>query len=92
LNEIEIDHTHTQGNFRFDANKEYDWDASVAIKPNQNFAPNKDSTLVALLDMKTFSTCAHKPTDLSTFLSQFFSILFFTFLSSLFFDTLFFYN
>jgi hypothetical protein len=79
LNEIEIDHTHTQGNFRFDANKEYDWDASVAIKPNQNFAPNKDSTLVALLDMKTFSTCAHKPTDLSTFLSQFFSILFFYF-------------
>jgi hypothetical protein len=40
---------------------------------------NKDSTLVALLDMKTFSTCAHKPTDLSTFLSQFFSILFFYF-------------
>jgi hypothetical protein len=43
---------------------------------------NKDSTLVALLDMKTFSTCAHKPTDLSTFLSQFFSIFFyFSFLS-----------
>jgi hypothetical protein len=81
--------THTQGNFRFNANKEYDWDASVAIRPNQNFAPNKDSTLVALLDMKTFSTRTHKPTDLSTFLSQLFSILFFTFLSSLFFDTLF---
>ena len=35
------DHTHVQKKFRFDANKEYDWDASVAIRPNQSFAPNK---------------------------------------------------
>ena len=46
------DHTHAQRKFRFDANKEYDWDASVAIRPNQSFAPNKDSKLVVELDMK----------------------------------------
>jgi hypothetical protein len=35
--------THTRKeNFRVDANKEYDWDASVAIRPNQNFAPNNE--------------------------------------------------
>ena len=44
--------THTQRNFRIDANKEYDWDASVAIRPNQSFAPNKDSKLVTEFDMK----------------------------------------
>jgi len=41
-----------QRNFRIDANKEYDCDASVAIRPNQSFAPNKDSKLVAEVDMK----------------------------------------
>jgi hypothetical protein len=30
--------------------KEYDWNASVAIRPNQNFAPNDNSKLVEQLD------------------------------------------
>ena len=55
---MQIDHTHGQRNFRVDTNKEYDWDASVAIRPNHNFAPNKDSKLVAQLDVKTFSNGA----------------------------------
>jgi len=46
------DHTHAQRKFRFDANKEYDWDASVAIRPNQNIGPYRDSKLVAELAMK----------------------------------------
>jgi hypothetical protein len=50
--------THTQRNFRVDANKEYDWDASVVIRTNHNFAPNKNSKLVAQLDVKTFSNRA----------------------------------
>jgi hypothetical protein len=58
--------------------KEYDWNASVAIRPNQNFAPNDNSKLVGQLD-KTFSTCAHKQTDHSTFLSQSCSTLFWYF-------------
>jgi hypothetical protein len=37
-------------NFRFDADKEYDWNASVAIRSNQNFAPNDNSKLVEQLD------------------------------------------
>jgi len=45
------DHTHAQRKFRFDANKEFDWDASVAIRPNQNIRLNRDSKLVAQLDM-----------------------------------------
>ena len=53
-----MDHTHAQRNFRVDANKEYDWDASVVIRTNQNFAPNKNSKLVAQLDVKTFSNGA----------------------------------
>jgi hypothetical protein len=35
--------------------KEYGWNASVAIRPNQNFAPKDNSKLVEQLD-KTFST------------------------------------
>jgi hypothetical protein len=42
-----------QRNFETNANKEYDWDASVAIRPNQNFAPN--NKLVVQCDTKTFS-------------------------------------
>jgi hypothetical protein len=30
--------------------KEYGWNASVAIRPNQNFAPNDNSKLVEQLD------------------------------------------
>jgi hypothetical protein len=30
--------------------KKYDWNASVAIRPNQNFAPNDNSKLVEQLD------------------------------------------
>jgi len=52
------DHTHAQRKFRFDANKEYDCNASVAIRPNQNIAPNKDSKLVVQLNTKTFSNDA----------------------------------
>jgi hypothetical protein len=48
----DVNGSHTcKENFRVDAKKEYDWDASVAIKPNQSSAPNKDSKLVAQLDM-----------------------------------------
>jgi hypothetical protein len=69
--------------------EEYDWNASVAIRSNKNFAPKDNSKLVEQLD-KIFSTCAYKQTDCSTFLSQSCSTLFFgTFLSSLFFDTFF---
>jgi hypothetical protein len=48
-----------QRNFRFDGNKEYDWNASVAIRPNQNFAPNDNSKQVEQLD-ETFSTHINK--------------------------------
>jgi hypothetical protein len=72
---MQVDQAHAQRNFRFDANKEYDWNASVAIRPNQNFAPKDNSKLVEQLD-ETFSTCAHKQTDCSTFLSQPSSTLF----------------
>jgi hypothetical protein len=65
--------------------KEYDWNASVAIRSNQNFAPNDNSKLVEQLD-KTFSTCAHKQIDCSTFVSQSCSTLSFgTFFYTLFF-------
>jgi hypothetical protein len=40
MNEI-YGSTHAQRKFRFDANKEYARDASVAIKPKKNFAPKK---------------------------------------------------
>jgi hypothetical protein len=40
--------------------------------PTKIFAPTKDSDLVAQLETQTFSNCALKRTDLSTFLSQFF--------------------
>ena len=53
-----MDHTHAQRNLRVDSNKEYDWDSSVVIRTNQNFAPNKNSKLVAQLDVKTFSNGA----------------------------------
>jgi len=82
------DHTHAQRKFRFDANKEYDWAASVAIRPNQNIAPNKDSKLVAELDMKlsalvhinqlifhTFSLNLSLPFFTSLFFCTFFSFL-----------------
>ena len=52
------DHTHVQRKFRFDANKEYDWDASVSIRPNKNIAPNRDSKLVVQLNTNTFSNDA----------------------------------
>ena len=84
-----MDQTHAQSNFRFDANKEYAQDASVEIKPKQNFAP-KDGQQSGYATDETFSTCAHKQTDLSTLLSQFFSTHFlqlFVLLS--FFDTFF---
>jgi hypothetical protein len=76
-----VDQTHAQRNFRFDANKEYDWNASVAIRPNQNFAPNDNSKLVEQLD-ETFSTCANK--QRSTFLLQPFSTPFLVLFISLF--------
>jgi len=38
---VQIDQTHAQRDFGFDANKEYDWDASVAIRPNQNLHQTK---------------------------------------------------
>jgi len=41
MRDINGSHTRTKKNFRVDANKEYDWDASVAIKPNQNFTPTE---------------------------------------------------
>jgi hypothetical protein len=55
--------------------------------PTKIFAPTKDSDLVAQLETQTFSNCALKRTDLSTFLSQFFFQLpfFLTFSSSTFF-------
>jgi hypothetical protein len=37
--------------------KEYGWNASVAIRPNQNFAPNDNSKLVEQLD--ELSTLVH---------------------------------
>jgi hypothetical protein len=37
--------------------KEYDWNASVAIRPNQKFAPNDNSKLVEQLD--ELSTLVH---------------------------------
>jgi len=52
------DHTHAQRRFGFDANKEYDWDASVAIRPNQNIAAIRDSKLVVQLNTKTSSNDA----------------------------------
>ena len=70
--------------------KEYDWNASVAIRPNQNFAPNDNSKLVEQLD-KTFSTWAHKQTNRSTFLSQSCSTLFLVLFFLLFFWYSFFY-
>jgi len=39
MRDINGSHTCTKKKFRVDANKECDWDASVAIKPNQNFTP-----------------------------------------------------
>ena len=70
-----------QRNFRIDANKEYDWDASVAIRPNQSFALNKDSKLVAKLDMKLSALVHINQLIFQTFslnLSQlFFSLHFF---------------
>jgi hypothetical protein len=38
---VKMDHTHAQRKSQIDANKEFGWDASVAIKPNQNFFTNK---------------------------------------------------
>jgi len=91
MNEVN-DHTHAQRKFRFDANKEYDWDASVAIRPNQSFAPNKNSKLAEELDMKLSALVHINQLIFQTFslnLSQlFFHFTFFT-LSFLFFGTLF---
>ena len=81
------DHTHAQRKFRFDANKEYDWDASVAIRPNQNIAPNKDSKLVAELEMKLSALVRINQLIFQTFsltFLNFFSLHFFS-LSFLFF-------
>jgi hypothetical protein len=58
--------------------KEYDWNASVAIRPNQNFAPKDNSKLVEQLD--ELSALVHiKQTDRSSFLSQYCSTLFWYF-------------
>jgi len=82
------DHTHAQRKFRFDANKEYDWDASVAIRPNQNIAPNKDSKLVAELDMKLSALVHINQLIFQTFSLNLSQPFFFT---SLFFCTFFFF-
>jgi len=70
--------THTQRNFRIVANKEYDWDASVAIKPNQSFAPNKDSKLVAELDMKLLALVHINQLIFQTFSPNLSQLFFFT--------------
>jgi hypothetical protein len=49
MSDVNRSNTHAK-NFRFDADKEYDWNASVAIRSNQNFAPNDNSKLVEQLD------------------------------------------
>ena len=58
-----MDQTHAQRNFRFDANKEYAQDESVAIKPKQNFAP-KDRQKSSYATDETFSTYVQKQIDL----------------------------
>ena len=72
-----MDHTHAQRNFRVDANKEYDWDASVAIISNQNFAPNTNSKLVAQLDVKLTAIVHFKQADLQLFFLNFSQLYFF---------------
>jgi hypothetical protein len=71
--------------------KEYCWNASVAIRPNQNFAPNDNSKLVEQLDELSVLVHINKLIILLFFhnLAQHF---FGTFLSSLFFLILFFYR
>jgi hypothetical protein len=68
--------------------KEYDWNASVAIRSNQNFAPNDNSELVEQLDELSALLHITKLIVLLFFhnLAQHF---FGTFLSSLFFIHLF---
>jgi hypothetical protein len=69
--------------------KEYGWNASVAIRPNQNFAPNDNSKLVEQLDELSALVHINKMIVLLFFhnLAQHF---FGTFLSSLSFLILFF--
>jgi hypothetical protein len=69
--------------------KEYDWNASVAIRPNQNFVPNDNRKLVEQLDELSGLVHINKLIVLLFFhnLAQHF---FGTFISSLFF-ILFFY-
>jgi hypothetical protein len=63
--------------------REYDWNASVAIRPNQNFAPNDNSKLVEQLD--ELSALVHINKLIVLLFLQSCSTLFGTFLSSLFF-------
>jgi hypothetical protein len=63
--------------------KEYDWNVSFAIRPNQNFAPNDNCKLVEQLD--ELSALVHINKLIVLLFSQSCSTLFFvTFLSSLF--------
>jgi len=73
--------THTQRKFRFDTNKEYDCDASVAIKPNQNITPNRDSKLVAELDMKLLALVHINQLIFQTFPLNLSQLFFCTFIS-----------
>jgi hypothetical protein len=41
--------------------KEYDWNASVTVRPNQNFAPKDNSKLVEQLDELSALVHINKP-------------------------------
>jgi hypothetical protein len=64
--------------------KEYDWNASVAIRPNQNFAPNDNSKLVEQLNELSALVHINKPIVLLFFhnLAQHFFLGYFSFFSS----------
>jgi hypothetical protein len=64
--------------------KEYDWNASVAIRPNQNFAPNDNSKLVEQLDELSALVHINKPIVFLFFHNIAQHFFFGTFLSSLF--------
>jgi hypothetical protein len=61
--------------------KEYGWNTSVAIRPNQNFAPNDNSKLVEQLDELSALVHINKLIVLLLFhnLVQHFLVLFFFF-------------
>jgi hypothetical protein len=86
---VKMDHTHARKeNLRLMQTRSLIGMQVLQSNPTKNFAPTKDSDLVAQLETKTFSNCALKRTDLSTFLSQFFfnSLFFEPFLLLLFFN------